>query len=173
MLSLSKKTDYALLALSYLARSEAGRAANTKEIAERYDIPLEMLAKILQVLAKARLVKSTPGPNGGYRLAVPAVEINVASIIEAMDGKPALAHCMKLSGNRCGQIDKCTIRKPLARINSRIQQMLSLITLAEISGEDDDSIAYPILTQVRRSQPVVSKIVSEIGSLDTNAVLNF
>jgi Rrf2 family protein len=156
MLSLSKKTDYALLALSYLARSESGRAANTKEIAEQYDIPVEMLAKILQKLAKARLITSTAGPTGGYRLARPATEITVAAAIEAVDGPPAIVQCMKREGNRCEQLGKCTIRKPLTRINMRILQMLSLISLAEISGDDLDETGYPIMTHVRRrkTEPV-------------------
>ena len=137
MLSLSKKTDYALLALSHLARAAGNRAVNAREIAEQYDIPLELLAKILQRLAKARLVVSAPGPTGGYRLARPAQTISIGAIVEIIDGPPALIHCMKISHNDCEQLDKCTIRKPLARINTRIFQMLNLISLAEISGDED------------------------------------
>jgi Rrf2 family iron-sulfur cluster assembly transcriptional regulator len=159
MLSLSKKTDYALLALSHLARSGSGHAANTKEIAEQYDIPVEMLAKILQKLAKARLITSTAGPTGGYRLARPAAEITVAAAIEAVDGPPAIAQCMKQDANRCEQLGKCTIRKPLTRINMRILQMLSLITLAEISDDSPDESAYPILKLSRRHNAEPASIV--------------
>src|SRR5579871_2718675 len=91
MLSLSKKTDYALLALSYLTRAGESRAVNTKEIAEQYAIPVELLAKILQKLAKAQLVVSTPGPTGGYRLARPAAAISIATVIQVVDGPPAIA----------------------------------------------------------------------------------
>src|SRR5580658_10104194 len=112
MLSLSKKTDYALLALSYLTRAEAGRAVNTKEIAEQYAIPVELLAKILQRLAKAKLVLSTPGPTGGYRLARPAETISIGAVIAVIDGPPAITHCMKTDGNRCDQLNRCTIREP-------------------------------------------------------------
>jgi len=153
MLSLSKKTDYALLALCYLSsldRVDGERAANTKEIAEQYDIPVEMLAKILQKLAKARLITSSAGPTGGYRLARPAAEITVAAAIEAVDGPPAIAQCLKRDAQRCEQLDKCTIRKPLTRINMRILQMLSLISLAEISGDEEDTVGYPILKFSRR-----------------------
>jgi Rrf2 family protein len=158
MLSLSKKTDYALLALSYLARLEGTRAANTREIAEQFDIPVEMLAKILQTLAKSRLITSTSGPTGGYRLARPATEITVAAAIEAIDGPPAIAQCLKPDGNRCEQIGKCTIRKPLTRINMRILQMLSLISLAEISSDEaesrsEETAGYPILKLSRRHAP--------------------
>lgn len=147
MLNLSKKTDYALLALSYLTRAQANRAVNTKEIAEQFDIPVELLAKILQQLAKAKLVISTAGPTGGYRLARPATDISVGAIIEVIDGSPAIVHCLRTSQNACSQLDKCTVRKPLARINARILQMLNLISLAEISEEDHENTAIPFLIQ--------------------------
>jgi len=136
MLSLSKKTDYALLALSYLTEVGAERAANTREIAEKYDIPVELLAKILQRLAKAGLVTSTPGPTGGYRLAKMPESISVGAVIQIVDGTPAIAQCFRSDGHACEQLDKCTIRTPLERINARIVQMLDLISLAEIARDD-------------------------------------
>ena len=136
MLSLSKKTDYALLALSYLTEVGAGRAANTREIAEKYDIPVELLAKILQRLAKAGLVASTAGPTGGYRLARTPESISVGAVIEIVDGTPAIAQCFRVDGHACEQLDKCTIRHPLERINTRILQMLNLISLEEIARDE-------------------------------------
>src|SRR5437868_4789132 len=106
MLSLSKKTDYALLALSYLARVESGRAVRTREIAEQYDLPVELLAKILQKLAKEGLLVSTPGPAGGYSLGRSPVEITIGSVVKAIDGQPAFVHCQKTSHNSCEQHDK-------------------------------------------------------------------
>ncbi len=146
MLSLSKKTDYALLALSHLTRIGAGRAVNTKEIAEQYGIPVELLAKILQKLAKADLLVSTSGPTGGYRLARPAEEISVGSVIEIIDGPPAIIQCMKTIHNGCEQQSRCTIRTPLSRINTRIFQMLNLISLAEINRDEGEVAILPILT---------------------------
>lgn len=146
MLSLSKKTDYALLALSYLTRTEAGRAVNTKEIAEQYAIPVELLAKILQKLAKADLLASTSGPTGGYRLARPASEISVGAVIEVIDGPPAIIHCMKTMHNGCEQIDYCTIRRPLTRINTKILQLLSHISLEEINREEGESAEISFVT---------------------------
>ena len=156
MLSLSKKTDYALLALSYLTRAETGRAINTREIAEQYAIPVELLAKILQKLARARLITSTPGPTGGYKLARPAAEISVGSVVELIDGPPAIATCMKTVGNRCDQLNHCTIRHPLARINARIFQMLNLVSLAEINQDEnghDTDIAFEAFALSAKDRP--------------------
>ena len=135
MLTLSKQTDYALLALSYLTSAATERPASTREISEQFDIPLEHLAKVLQKLARASLINSTPGPTGGYRLRLPAEEITVANVIECIDGRPALAQCFRTDHSDCGQINKCTIRKPLERINERLFEMLDLISLAEINAE--------------------------------------
>lgn len=168
MLSISKKTDYALLALSHLTRIEAGRAANTKEIAEQYDIPVELLAKILQKLAKARLVTSSAGPTGGYRLARPANDISVGTIIAVVDGPPAFTQCMKTESNGCDQHDKCTIRKPLARINARILQMLHLISLAEISSEEVEETTFPILAHLGPAPRRIETALSSIPASSTH-----
>jgi Rrf2 family protein len=136
MLSLSKKTDYALLALTYLTEVGAGRAANTREIADKYDIPVELLAKILQRLARAGLIASTAGPTGGYRLARTPETISVGAVIGVVDGTPAIAQCFRPDGHGCEQLDKCTIRHPLERINTRLLQMLNLISIAEIARDD-------------------------------------
>jgi Rrf2 family protein len=145
MLSLSKKTDYALLALCYLARGGQERAANTREIAEKFDLPVELLAKVLQRLARAQMLVSTSGPTGGYRLARAAGEITVGAVIAAVDGTPAIIHCMKTDHGDCDQLTKCTIRAPLERVNARILQMLNLISLSEIITEESPISTIPLV----------------------------
>jgi len=89
MLSLSKRADYALLALSHLAVTQSedpDRLVNTKEIAEQYEIPVELLAKILQMLARNGMVASHPGPTGGYRLMRRPAAISIGEVITAIDG---------------------------------------------------------------------------------------
>ena len=69
MLRLSKKSDYALIAMKHLAtRPDAAARRSAREISEAYDIPLELLAKVLQRLVRARLLVSVQGTRGGYRL---------------------------------------------------------------------------------------------------------
>lgn len=132
MLSVSKKTDYALLALSHLAGAEADRAVNTREIAERYAIPVELLAKVLQKLVKSGILISTAGVTGGYRLARPAACISVGEVVAAIDGPPAITPCLRTEHEGCEQAGVCTVRGPLAAINARIIWMLNRISLAEM-----------------------------------------
>ncbi|MCX6378374.1 MAG: Rrf2 family transcriptional regulator [Armatimonadetes bacterium] len=148
MLSLSKKIDYALLALSYLAHKPY-RAANTKEIAEEYALPVELLAKILQKLAKAEILVSTSGPTGGYRLLLAPEKISVGAIVDIIEGRPALVQCMRSDSHSCDQIQKCTIRTPLMRVNARMLDMLDEISLAEICKDETEShrVTIPLLVR--------------------------
>jgi Rrf2 family protein len=144
MLTLSKKTDYALLALSHLMHAGEDRPVNTKEIAEKFAIPVELLAKILQSLARAKIVVSTPGPTGGYRLARAPEYISVAEVLTSVDGPPAIAQCFRVEHNGCEQLNHCTIRGPLERVSSRVFQMLNHVSLAEINRDEEPSGIIPI-----------------------------
>ena len=86
MLRLSKKTDYALMAMKHLASDPGRRAATAREIAERYDIPIELMAKVLTRLVRSGLLVSHQGSHGGYELAQPPAATSVAAVLEAIDG---------------------------------------------------------------------------------------
>jgi Rrf2 family protein len=130
MLRLSKKTDYALMALAYLAEVPAG-VASAREIATRYDIPPEFLAKVLQRLAQRGLLASQMGVHGGYRLARPSDSISVADVVDVIDGPVALTAC-SLGHEWCEQFSKCSVRDPLWRLEYRIQSALTTMTVEEM-----------------------------------------
>ena len=134
MLRLSKKADYALMAMKHLAVRPDAASASAREIAEQYDIPIELMAKVLQRLARRGLVTSHQGTRGGYRLARPAAVISVADIIQAIDGPVTVTACSSESEN-CGQYSKCSVRDPLWRIKDRILSALATCSLQEISTD--------------------------------------
>lgn len=86
----SRSAEYAIRALVYMARVPEGKYAMTRVIAEEEQIPVHFLAKILQELARKGLLKSNKGPSGGFTLRIPADEICLLQIVEAMDG-PSLS----------------------------------------------------------------------------------
>jgi Rrf2 family protein len=135
---MSKRADYALIALSHLATAASTdpmKLCNTKEIAEQYEIPVELLAKLLQILAKKGLIASHPGPTGGYKLARQAKEISVAEVVMLIDGDLSILHCYDDQGaTTCKQYSHCTIRDPLVEIEERVKQLLQNISIEEISG---------------------------------------
>lgn len=112
-----------------------GRVVNTKEIAEEYNIPLELLAKVLQVLSKTGLIESHNGPKGGYLLARNAREITIAQIIESIEGPLAITDCShEKDGEFCMQREHCNIRTPLLKIQDSIYQLLNNMTLGDMMG---------------------------------------
>jgi Rrf2 family protein len=134
MLRLSKKADYALIALKHLAIRPDAASASAREIAEQYDIPVELMAKVLQRLARRGLVTSHQGTRGGYRLARAASVISVADIIQAIDGPLTVTACSTEAEN-CDQYAKCSVRDPLWKIRERILSALATCSLQEVSSD--------------------------------------
>jgi Rrf2 family protein len=140
MLRLTKKADYGLMALKYLAEqamesagSGTGNGARSaKDIADAYHIPPQLLAKILQTLARAGLLVSHAGTNGGYALARPASEVSAFEVIRAIDGPLFITSCITIHGT-CDLAGHCTIKEPLRKVNDSIKELLSAIRIADLA----------------------------------------
>jgi Rrf2 family protein len=144
MLRLTKKADYGLMALKYLAEQtdsssdsgSLGSARSAKDIAEAYHIPPPLLAKILQTLAKAGLLVSHAGTNGGYALARPAKDISAFEVIRAIDGPLFITSCITIHGT-CDLAGHCTIKEPLRKVNDSIKELLSGIRISDLAEMTD------------------------------------
>ena len=134
MLRLSKKADYALLAMRHLAAHGDREAVSARELAESYDIPSELLAKVLQRLVRTRILESHQGIRGGYGLARPAEKISVAEVIQAIDGPLTVTAC-SANDQSCEQYTKCNIRDPLWRIKDRIISALAATSVADLATD--------------------------------------
>ena len=142
MLRLSKKTDYGLLALNYLASEAPAGVASARVIAEKYEIPVELLAKVLQQMARVGLVAAQKGAHGGYKLGRAASTISLADIVEAIDGPLAITACGR-NDDPCDQYGSCTVRDPLGRVKDKILTVLQTTTLSEM-GEREVSVTVPL-----------------------------
>lgn len=138
MLKLTKKADYGLIALRHLALHADRDSSSAKEIADRYRIPLPLLAKILQRLAKSGVVKSLAGTNGGYKLARHAADISALEVIRAIDGPIILTSCFTSHGE-CDQSERCTVREPLKRIHEGIIELLAATSMADLAADENGS----------------------------------
>lgn len=134
MLRLSKRADYALIAMRHLALNADRGWASAREIAEAYHVPLELLAKVLQRLVRKGLLASHQGIHGGYELARPAATISVAQVIEAIDGPLTMTACSE-ADDSCDQFAHCNIRDPLWRIKDRIVEALATCSVQEMASE--------------------------------------
>ena len=150
MLRLSKKADYALIAMKHLAQKRDAASSSAREIAEQYDIPIELMAKVLQRLVRTGLLTSQQGTRGGYALSRPSVTITVADVIQAIDGPFTVTSC-STEDNSCDQYGKCSIRDPLWRIKERIVAALGTVSLAEMAAEGDAHAPQPVPMTILRT----------------------
>jgi FeS assembly SUF system regulator len=153
MLRLSKKADYALMALQHLAR-RGEQSSSAREIAEQYDIPIDLLAKVLQRLTRRGLLASQQGTRGGYQLARPATAISVADVIQAIDGPVTVTACSTTVAT-CEQFAKCNIRDPRWRVKERILTALGTCTVSELAT-DESQPALPLAARAAVLHPHLS-----------------
>jgi len=141
MLRLSKKADYALMAMKHLALRGDRGSSSAREIAALYDIPIELMAKVLQRLVRRGLLASHQGTRGGYELARRPTQISVADVIQAIDGPVAVTACSTDEGQQCEQFAKCNVRDPLWRVRERILAALGECTIAELAADPPPPLA--------------------------------
>jgi len=132
MLRITKLTDYAVLVLSDMVRPEVLEAHAARDVAERTRIPQPTVSKVLKLLARAGLVVSERGKNGGYRLARTPETITVVEIVDAVEGPIAVTECSAEERGSCDLEGCCPTETNWVRINEAIRQALRGITLADM-----------------------------------------
>jgi Rrf2 family protein len=134
MLRFTKRADYGLMAVHFIAVHGEDGAVSAKRIAEEFRIPPERLAKIMQRLAKKQLIASHNGPKGGYALTRPPAEITVGQVVRALEGPIRIVSCMSEQDD-CPQFLRCNLRGPVQKIQTSISQVLDGMTLAELIAD--------------------------------------
>lgn len=130
MFRLSKKSEYALLALRCLEQS-GDRTATVREIAAACSLPPPLLAKLMQQLARGGVVTSLQGVNGGYLLARSMAGISLAEVIEVVDGPLRLTACGG-GGRRCDRSPSCELKGMLTPVQSQLYDYLRSVSLADL-----------------------------------------
>jgi len=136
MLKLTKKADYGLIAMRHLAQHSERGACSAKDLASIYGMPQEALAKILQRLARAELLESQFGVNGGYTLARDPRTITALEVIRAIDGPLFMTSC-STPVRGCGQSERCTIREPLRKVSRSIEKVLKRLTIWKLTDKEN------------------------------------
>src|SRR5436190_4136151 len=131
MLRFTKRADYGLMAIHYRAINEDRGVVSAKRIADEFHTPSELHAKILQRLAKKKLITSTNGPKGGYVLSRRPSEISVGDVVRALEGPINIVSCLEASSD-CPQMARCNLRRPVQKIQAAISQVLDTMSLAEL-----------------------------------------
>jgi len=130
-----RNTDYALRAILNVARNGGSKPVPTSVIAKEEDVSYQLTCKLMQKLQKAKLVKSTMGPRGGFQLRKQASAISLLEIIEAIQGRITVNQC--LSGrDTCSRQRKCSVTTTLAGLQEQMNEYLGDVTLADFLKKD-------------------------------------
>jgi len=133
-MKLTKAADYALRVMLFLAMNEK-KLYMRSELSELCGVPDSFLGKILQTLAKNKLLDSTKGKNGGFKLTKSPDEITLYDIVSAIDGDIYLNECID-NPNLCDRSDNCKINFTLSKINNSIVKELKNYTLIDLIKEN-------------------------------------
>jgi Rrf2 family transcriptional regulator, iron-sulfur cluster assembly transcription factor len=128
----SRSVVYAIRAMTFLALQPAGKLSGAREIAEAETVPMQFLWKILQNLARRKLVRSFKGARGGYELAKPAENITVKDVVMAADENGGTEGCV-LGLAACSEEKPCPLHHNWKRIRADIMEMQDKTTLADLA----------------------------------------
>ena len=140
MLALTKKTDYAIIALSYMAHRNKEVVCTAREIAEQFHVPAALLMNVLKTLAQSEIVTSIRGAKGGYRLAQSPENITLSDIIVAIEGPVRFVQCVNKPGEGKGPCDllhTCPVVGPVRKVQHQLDTFLKQFTLAQIAFDDN------------------------------------
>ena len=134
MIKLNRTTEYGLIALRHMSR-KPDAVISAREVSDHYGFPFEITAKTLQRLRDSGLIQSAQGARGGYTLQKSLNEVTLADFLEIMEGPQAVVACAstKTETQGCEYHSKCEIRGVMGDLNSRFNQFLSGISLAELT----------------------------------------
>ena len=119
-----------MIALRHLAQHH-DESVSAREIADHYNIPAELLAKVLQRLARKGLLVSQQGTNGGYILARDPSAISIVDVVEALEGPISITPCER--GEDCQQLQMCSVRDPLLKIKAKVVRVLGDTSIYELA----------------------------------------
>lgn len=142
MVKLNRITEYGLISLSYLRTTEAlNTATSAREIADRFHLPFEILAKTLQRLKEAKIIASTYGTRGGYVLSCDLNKLSLEEFVSHMEGPVQVVscsstnpdHCETHATKPCEYSQHCSIQPTMDLLNTRVQEFMKNITIEELT----------------------------------------
>ena len=132
---ISRDTDYAVRALTFMARPSKKDVVTVDEIVEAEHLPERFLRRILQKLAKRKILSSHKGKKGGFSFLKRPDEIKLTDIIEVFQGNVELTNCL-LKGQICPNVKTCPLRKRLTKLGQGVDKELRKINIGLLSKEE-------------------------------------
>ncbi|HEX7494157.1 MAG TPA: Rrf2 family transcriptional regulator [Bacteroidales bacterium] len=133
---LSNSCRYGIRAVIYLAsQPKSGGKTGIKKISSDLDLPTPFLAKILQQLAKQKILSSSKGPHGGFSLLKDPGDITLLDIVNTIDGKDVFTNCIMHNGS-CegvvGEKKQCPLHKDYEKTRSKLKRLFGENTIYDL-----------------------------------------
>ena len=132
MHKINRKLEYALIALKHMQTKSPGELSTAKEISGQFRIPFDATARVMQVLAQNKILKSEQGVNGGYQIIKDLNKISMAELIEFIVGPINLAKCFYQEEPACEVIERCSIMSPMSTLNRKLNEFYDAIKVGEL-----------------------------------------
>ena len=130
MMRMSMKTDYGLIALKHMATG-GDAVINAKDLAAAYDLPPNLLAKILQRLSSSGIIEAQKGSGGGYRMTRDPGSVTLTEVFESIEGPVHLVMCTKEDGS-CTFENRCTIKNGLVDLEKKFAEFFDTVTITDV-----------------------------------------
>jgi Rrf2 family iron-sulfur cluster assembly transcriptional regulator len=130
----SRQCEYAIQGVLYLALKKRGERTSIRELALQLNIPYHFLGKILQNLTRKGLLSSHKGPLGGFALGMPAQDITLFHIVEAIDGTDFTKMCV-FGFSECSEKNPCSAHEQWSQLRDGVYQMLISKNIAAMAEE--------------------------------------
>jgi len=134
MMGLTRKGEYAIRGIVFLAKQPAGKVILVSEVAEATGVSQTFLAKIFQSFAKLGLVNSFRGTGGGFLLGRPAAKITLRQVVEAVEGPIIPNRCLSVDEG-CSRETECTVHPVWKKIQEEVASILDGVTLEDLAKE--------------------------------------
>ena len=134
MMELTRKGEYAIRGIVFLAKQPAGKVVLVSDVAEATGVSQTFLAKIFQSFAKLGLVNSFRGTGGGFILGRPASKITLRQVVEAVEGPIMPNRCLTSEG-QCTREDQCMVHPVWRKIQGEVGSILDSVTLEDLAKE--------------------------------------
>ncbi len=139
MMELTRKGEYAIRGIVYLAGKPIDKVCLLSDIAAAVDVPPTFLAKIFQQFSKIGLVKSFRGTGGGFLLGRAAENITLLEVVEAVEG-PIIPNRCVVTPSDCERSDFCNVHPVWKRVQGEVRSVLEGVNLKELASKERSDI---------------------------------
>ena len=156
MIKINRKVEYALMVLKLVKEKGPSELTTAREVCDRFELPFDTTAKVMQQMNGADFLHSHKGVKGGYTLARELSSISYIELAELIEGKSFMMDCHE---GPCDLIHTCNISQPIKRLNDYLINIFSSLTLHELLA-DDNLLALKRTPEKKvENCPLVSKVV--------------